>query len=412
MKAFITHAGAGLALALAFALPAPAAELTFWSWRQEDRAAYQEIIADFNKLHPDVKIKFEAFEPTTYNTVLSTALVGGKGPDLMQVRAYGGLEAVAKAGYLLPLDKSTVPELDNFSADALAAETLRDDGKVYAVPFATQTVLVLYNKELFKTHGIPPPQSWDDLVAAAKALKGHGVQPFANGSATAWQTEILMGALAPSHYGKDFAADVAAGKASFEDKRFTGALAKINELKEYFPQGFTGVDYPTMQQLFISGRAAMIAAGSFEIANFRRQNPKLDIGVVPGPGPKGGAGLVSLFVDGGYAVNAKTAHKDDAIRFIRYTASPRFGNLFANKLGNISPIRGVTIEDGLLAEVAKLNASSVPYVMLVHFRYQEPTGSALIQAEMQKLMAGQATPDQVGAAVTKGIATYHKPFQK
>jgi raffinose/stachyose/melibiose transport system substrate-binding protein len=398
--------------AYTFVLPAIAAELTFWSWRQEDRAAYQEIIADFNKLHPDVKIRFEAFEPTSYNTVLSTALAGGKGPDVLQARAYGGLEAVARAGYLLPLDKATVPELDNFPADALAAETMREDGKVYAVPFATETVLVLYNKEMFKSHGLKEPQSWDDLIAAAKMFKGMGMQPFANGSATAWQTEILMGALAPSHYGKDFAADIAAGKATFEDKRFTGALAKIKELSEYFPQGFTGVDYPTMQQLFISGRAAMIAAGSFEIANFRRQNPKLDIGVFPGPGPKGSSHLVSLFVDGGYAVNAKTAQRADAIKFIRYTATPRFGNLFANKLGNISPIKGMTIQDGLLAEVAKLNATSVPYVMLVHFRYQEPTGSALIQAEMQKLLAGQATPEQVGAAVTKGIATYHRPFQK
>jgi raffinose/stachyose/melibiose transport system substrate-binding protein len=122
--------------------------------------------------------------------------------------------------------------------------------------------------------------------------------------------------------------------------------------------------------------------------------------------------LVSLFVDGGYGINAKTENKADAIKFIRYTATPRFGDLFANKLGNISPIKGVKIEDGLLAEVAKLNAQSAPYVMLVNFRYQEPTGSALIQANVQKMMAGQATPAQVGADVTKGIATYYKPFQK
>ena len=413
MKSVLSRLGAAAILAAGLSQQAIAAELTFWSWRQEDRSAYQEIIADFSKLHPDVKIKFEAFEPTSYNTILSTALAGGKGPDIMQTRAYGGIEAIAKPGYLLALDKTMVPELENIPADALAAETMREDGKVYAVPFATQTVLILYNKDLFKTHGIQVPETWDDLIAAAKALKAKGAQPFANGTATAWQNEILMGAIAPSIYGAQFNADIVAGKATFEDKRFVDAMAKVAELKDHFPPGFTGVDYPTMQQLFISGRAAMIAAGSFEIANFRRQNPKLDIGVMASPpAAKGLPRLVSLFVDGGYGINAKTENKADAIKFIRYTATPRFGDLFANKLGNISPIKGVKIEDGLLAEVAKLNAQSAPYVMLVNFRYQEPTGSALIQANVQKMMAGQATPAQVGADVTKGIATYYKPFQK
>lgn len=414
MIRFLSRSGAALLLAgvLGPSLPALAGDLTFWSWRQEDRAAYQEIIADFNKLHPDVRIKFEAFEPTTYNTILSTALAGGKGPDILQSRAYGGLEAVAKGGYLLALDKATVPELSNFSDDALAAQSLREDGKVYGVPFATQSMVLLYNKDLFQKNGVQPPQTWDDLISAAKALKAKGLIPLANGTATAWLNEVLMGALAPSLYGKEFNADIVAGRATFEDNRFVGALTRLTELKEYLPPGFTGIDYPTMQQLFLSGRAAMMAAGSFEIANFRRQNPKLEIGVLAGPGNAGGSNLVSLFVDGGYAINAKTPNKDDALKFIRYAATPRFGTLFSNKLGNISPIRGVTIEDGLLAEVAKLNAASAPYIMLVNFRYQEPTGSALIQAAVQKMMAGQATPAQAAADVTKGIATYYKPFQK
>ena len=37
--------------------------------------------------------------------------------DVLHARAYGGLEALAKSGYYLPLDKSNVPELDNLPAD-------------------------------------------------------------------------------------------------------------------------------------------------------------------------------------------------------------------------------------------------------------------------------------------------------
>ena len=62
--------------------------------------------------------------------------------------------------------------------------------------------------------------------------------------------------------------------------------------------------------------------------------------------------------------------------------------------------------------MAQLNAVSIPYIMAVHFRFQSPTGSELLSAGLQKMFAGQATPEQVGADVTAGIATYFTPFQK
>ena len=52
------------------------------------------------------------------------------------------------------------------------------------------------------------------------------------------------------------------------------------------------------------------------------------------------------------------------------------------------------------------------YIMLVNFRYQEPTGSVLLQSGVQKMLAGKATPAEIGAEITKGIATYYAPFKK
>jgi raffinose/stachyose/melibiose transport system substrate-binding protein len=390
-----------------------AGEITFWSWRQEDKAAYAEFIKDFNKKHPDVTVKFEAFEPTNYQTILSTALAAGKGPDVIQVRAYGNLETVAKPGYLLALDETNVPELKGFPASALKAESMRSDGKVYAVPFASQTMLVLYNKDLFDKHGIAEPQTWDELLAASKKLKDAGLSPFANGTATAWQNETIVSALLSSQLGKGFEADILSGKATFEDKRFVDALTKLNELKQYFAPSFSGIDYASAQQLFIAGRAAMFAGGSFEAANFLRQNPALKIGVFAAPGlDKAAEKLVGVYYDGGYAVNAKSEKQADALKFVRYLATKDFGDKFANTLSNISPIPGVEFKDPTLAKVAELNKNSIPYLFLVNFRYQEPSGSVLIQAGVQKMMADKATPAEVGAEVTKGIATYFEPFKK
>ena len=152
-------------------------ELTFWSWRQEDKAFYQDVIKKFQAKEPGITVKFETYAPENYQTILSTALAAGRGPDVIQVRAYGNLETIATPGYLLALDKQNVPELANFPEAALAAETLRSDGKVYAVPFAMQAQLVVYNKKIFKDNGVNPPKTWDEMMALTQALKAKNITP-------------------------------------------------------------------------------------------------------------------------------------------------------------------------------------------------------------------------------------------
>ncbi|SMQ85345.1 carbohydrate ABC transporter substrate-binding protein, CUT1 family [Devosia lucknowensis] len=408
----ILRIGAVLSAVLV-AAPAFAQDLTFWSWRQEDRAAYEQFIDTFEAANPGITVKFETFEATNYNTILSTALAGGTGPDVMMVRAYGGLENVAVAGYLEELTTESVPALAEFAAPAIAAESVRADGKLYAVPFASQTQLVIYNSKIFADNGIEEPQTWDDLMAASQKLKDAGIIPFANGTATAWQNETVTFGLGSSLMGKDFYDELMAGTTDFTDERFTGALASVNALaQDYFPDGFIGLDYPSAQQLFSSGMAAMFVGGSYELATFKTQNPDIEMGVFAAPGETAeDAKLVGLYFDGGYAANAAGANKEAAIKFLNYLASPEFGQAFANTLNNISTIPGVTFDNPLLAEVNELNQSSIPYLMLAHFRYGEPSGSVLIQAEMQKLFSGETTPEAIGEALTTGLAAWYEPFK-
>lgn len=412
MKTRLIRIGAALAAVLV-AAPALAQDLTFWSWRQEDRAAYEQFIDTFEAANPGITVKFETFEAANYNTILATALAGGTGPDVMMVRAYGGLENVAVAGYLEPLTTQTVPALAEFSAPALAAESGRTDGTIYAVPFASQTQLVIYNKAIFDANGIAEPQTWDELLAASQKLKDAGVIPFANGTATAWQNETVTFGLGSSLMGKDFYDELMAGTTDFTDTRFTDALAAVADVAtQYFPDGFIGLDYPSAQQLFSSGMAGMFVGGSYELATFKAQNPDIELGVFAAPGetaedPK----LVGLYFDGGYAANAAGKNKEASLKFLNYLASKEFGQAFADTLSNISTVPGVTFDNPLLAEVNELNKSSIPYLMLAHFRYGEPSGSVLIQGEMQKLFSGETTPEAIGTTLTEGLAAWYEPFQ-
>lgn len=397
----------------AIAAPAFAQNLTFWSWRQEDRAVYNQIIDAFQAQNPGITVTFEAFEAASYATVLSTALAADSGPDAMMVRAYGAFETVANGGYLMPLTAADVPGLADLPPSALASQTLRADGQVYGVPFASQTMLVIYNKDIYDELGLSVPDTWDELVANAEAIRASGRFGFANGTATAWQNETIVSALTASTIGRDFYDDLLAGNTDFTDARFVNGLTKLQEISAHFPDGFIGLDYASSQQLFAAGLAGMFAGGSFELANFRNQNASLNLGVFAAPGQAAeDEKLVATFFDGGYAGYAKTEHPEAVKTFLSYLATQEFGQVFANELGNITPIPGVTFDNPLLQDVARLNQNSVPYIMLTNFRYQEPSGSVLLQAEVQRMLAGESTPEAAAAAVTAGIATYYAPFQK
>jgi len=79
-----------IAVPVITALPASAnTELTFWSWRTEDKAFYEGQVAKFEAKNPGIKVKFTPYLNTDYNAIVSTALTAGKGPDIIQMRPYG-----------------------------------------------------------------------------------------------------------------------------------------------------------------------------------------------------------------------------------------------------------------------------------------------------------------------------------
>ncbi len=135
-------------------------ELSFWTWRQEDRSQYATLFGEFTAKNPDIRLTFQGFEPQNYGTALSTALAAGRGPDVIHIRAYGGTEQFARANYLEPLTRETVPELANFTEAALGSVSLRADKKVYAVPFASQTLGLFINRDLFQRNNLTVPTTW------------------------------------------------------------------------------------------------------------------------------------------------------------------------------------------------------------------------------------------------------------
>ena len=404
--------GAALLVSVSAAGAAFAQEtVTLWSWRTEDEAAMNRIFDRFEAANPDIKVDLQFTPDADYQNRLATALRGGKGPDVAQLKAYGELQPLVEAGYLEPLNE-LVPALADMPDTATGGVVAISDGKFYGVPYSVPVLGVFYNTDIFAANGIDVPRTYADFVAAADKLKAAGVTPIASGGAqgSAWALEIGVGMIGPTIYGAGFYDEMMSGAATFEDPRFVATLKRFAELKPYYSEGFAGVDYTTSTQQFINGEAAMFFGGSWENGSFKAQNPNLNFSVFAFPGDEAtDTPLVAAFSDGSYGLVADSQKKEAASKVLNWMASLEFAQLFADELGWPAARPDVTSNDPVLKAMIAMQANTTPYLSLVGFRWQSPTASSVIQAEVIDMVEGNIAPEKLAADVQAAISTWFQP---
>ncbi len=395
-----------------------AVDLTFWSWRVEDKDFYETIAREYKAISGD-DVKFSPYKNTEYAAVLSAALAAGSGPDIIHTRAYGGLAALADADYLVPVNKTNVPNLAPFGDAVMLGAIGRKpphDKNTYGVPFATQSLGIFFNREVLARAGITAaPKTWDEFKNICKTLKEKRIACLANGSKESPILEQMFGVIGPNFYGGTaYFNALMNGSKNFNDPGFVRAIEEVVALKDFMPQNQMGVGENESRALFAAGGAAYYMTGTWNIDTIKDLNPKADFGIMPAPPlVAGGPSYVSTFADGNYSINAKSTKREAALKFLNYLASRDFGQKFTRELKQMSAVPEVKATDPVLAPYAELTSKhGTPFLMLVGFRYQNPNGSVLLRDGMQKVMQGQGTPASLAADIQTGLATWHKPLQK
>ncbi|QGN48570.1 extracellular solute-binding protein [Micromonospora sp. WMMC415] len=154
----------------------------------EEVAGYRTLVAGFTAANPDVDVTLSPVATQDELMArLTTSFAGGRPPDvfLLNYRRYGQFAA---QGAIEPvqsyLDASSAIKESDFSPRALDA--FRFDGRALTcLPQNLSSLVVYWNADLFRAAGVPAPAAgwtWDDLLAAAKALTrdgryGVGVEP-------------------------------------------------------------------------------------------------------------------------------------------------------------------------------------------------------------------------------------------
>lgn len=130
------------------------------------------VIKKFEVSHPGIKVKVEYVSGGTYNKFL-VQLAGGNLPDVVNMNDTVYPDLVYRNAFL-PLDKFIEKDklsIEDFKPSALKYGTLNNT--IYVIPMFTGSIVIFYNKDLFKEAGIPFPKdgwTWDEFKDVCKRL--------------------------------------------------------------------------------------------------------------------------------------------------------------------------------------------------------------------------------------------------
>lgn len=323
----------------------PTPTVTVWTWRSQDQPLWTQVEKDLNASGTKVKIQFRAVNATSYDSVLQTAMDGGKGPDIFYGRAGEGTLQYAAANMLQPVDN--IADLSTINKGAL--QSAQYQGKTYGVPFAIQTMEVFYNKDIFAKYNLQPPKTWADFMNICKTLKSNGETPLSTMGIQGWMQALNFDEVAATTIGDSFAQQLVDKKAKYNDAPFVQALTKYQSLAPYFEDNFQAVGSGGQEQetQFALGKSAMVMDGIFDVPTIQKDNPKINMGafLIP-PDNASDKALIDWYTDGDIVMNANisnAAEKSASEAIIKDAATAKFAQEFSDIAGEISPVAGAKI---------------------------------------------------------------------
>ena len=146
--------------------------VTWWDTSNESEGpAYDQLIEEFESQYPDITVERVAVSFDSAERRFKTAAQSGDGaPDVLRSDV-GWTAGLASLGYLQPLDGTMLlDEIDAFMEGPVEAASY--DGEIFGVPQVTDTLGLIYNRELFDQAGIEePPETWDEFVEVAQTIE-------------------------------------------------------------------------------------------------------------------------------------------------------------------------------------------------------------------------------------------------
>jgi multiple sugar transport system substrate-binding protein len=374
-------------------------KIVFWDNNGGVRTdIWKEIIADFEKANPDIKVEYVGIASTEYQSKVDTALRGGGLPDV------GGVGAAMLAGFaaqnaLEPLDdrvgKSSLNgKLNEDMVKSLKAAGGRDD-TLYSVPTSANNGVLYYRTDLFKAAGLDEPTTWDKFYAAAEKLTDSKKNEFGytirGGAGSIAQALDAM-------YGQSGITSFWNGdKTTVNDPKNVAALEKYTGLyKKVTPAADLNNDFTKMVAQWDSGTIGML---NHNLGSYQDHVKALGVDKFRGiPQPTGADGKrvqVSNPVDG-LGLFKSSKNKEAAWKFIEFAVSKAENSKFNESAGQV-PANTEAASDAWIqkAEPTKLAAQALTdgSTTIVQLPYYLPDWNTISKADnepnFQKVLLGK-----------------------
>lgn len=375
--------------------------IAHWQLEPGVRKAFDILAEDYRKLHPNVRIVQDAIPETTYGQWVSTQLMGGTAPDILELGL--GLPPniwVAYMGrYFLPMTRVAEQPNPYNAGTEFAGVPLRltyKDGMresyveelqdYMKIPLSQFGVRIFYNADLFKrlTGMDEPPLDYREFLKACDIIKGQvndRGQPyiplvgskyhFALWDEMMFEPMTFVG-LAKIDFGRDGVPDKDETFVAFKTERvgldfpaFRARLKMVEQLRPYFQEGYTGLTRDEGVFLFAQERAVFITTGTWDAGSLIEQaKGKFDVEIMGFPMPSADDPDFGQFMIGPryerplsafpFGVTRTSEHQAEAIDFLLFLAGKKQNEKLNSIIGWLPAIKDTEIEPFLAAFVPNL----------------------------------------------------------
>ena len=363
------------------------------------QAAYSDadvknMTEQFQKQNPNIKVNltFVAYE-ALHDKIVAAAPAGTY--DTVLVDVIWPAEFASKKMIVDITDR--FPESERSKIFDGALKTTEYQGSYYGVPWILDTKYFFYNKEMLEEAGTAPPETWDAVVEAARALKSQGVVEYplvwswAQAEALMCDYATLLGAYGGQFFdeGGKPAFNTGGGLQALEFMRMTldeklSNSASTESLEE------------DVRRIISQGEAAMALNWTYMFALANDPNESQVAGQIEiAHTPAGPAGAPGVNGSMGIAVSNGSQNQDEAWRYIQFMTSQEVQNQYA-KLS--LPIWKSSYEEQevveALPQVVPVAKEQLNDMILRPIVPQYNEVSQDMQVEIQRALTGDKTPKQ------------------
>jgi raffinose/stachyose/melibiose transport system substrate-binding protein len=364
--------------------------IAHWQLEAGAREGLAEAAAEYEKLHPNVRIIQEAIPESTYGQWMSTQLMGETAPDILQAGMVDGpLMTAFFTRYFLPLssyvtrpnpynagtDLEKTPLFLTFK-DGMRRSFIDETQEFMTIPLALVSLRLFYNKSLLKKltglDEVPRDyRAFLKICEKIRAQKQPNGQPYVAIAGSRyhfirWEDSMVKpltyGALREIDFNRDgrFSKDemflgFASGKVGFSSPAYRASFKMVEEITKQLPSGWSGLGRDEALFNFAQQKAVFTSGGIYEAAGIQEQaKGKFELGVVDFPVPAGSDPEYGSIIQGPryelpdgnmpMAVTRTSRHPDVAVDFLLFMTSRKQNEKFNKRLKWIPITVGAEID--------------------------------------------------------------------